>query len=75
MTSSWSVKDIDESNTTFHEACYTGTASKRVVWVILDLQAEDPRGQNNAFRVPAYMSLDSKKMEHLRVYTINDYAT
>lgn len=43
MPFSLSIKDNERRKKTFPEACYTGTTSKLLVWIIMDLQAEDPR--------------------------------
>ncbi len=70
LTSSWCIKDIVKRYKNFHEMSYTGSAS--LVWVIMDLKAEDLRGKNNAFRVPVYLSSDWRKMVSLGTFTTND---
>ncbi len=62
---SWTMKDIERKYKTYHEADH-----KPLVWVIMDLLAENPRGTNNAFRAPVYYSSAWKKMVGLVVHTI-----
>ncbi len=64
LTSS-SIKDIERKYKTYPEA-----GPKHLVSVIMDLQAEDPRGKNNDFRVPMYTSSAWKKMISLGVHII-----
>ncbi len=71
LTSSWSIKDIEKRHKTFPET-HVGGITKLLVWVIMDLHAEDPRSKNNVSRVPVYLSPEWKKMIDLDTYTIKD---
>ncbi len=53
LTSSWSIKNIEKRFKTFPES-HTGATMKVLVWIIMDHEAEDPRGKTNVFRVPPY---------------------
>ncbi len=72
LTSSWSIKDIKKKFKTFPEVRYTSSASILLVWVIMELQAEDPRGKNNAFRITVYSSPEWTKMVSLGTFTAKD---
>ncbi len=52
---SWSIKDLERNFKTFLER-HVVSIHTLLVWVIMDMKAEDPRTKNNGFRVPVYDS-------------------
>ncbi len=69
LTSSWSIKDLERNFKTFPES-HAGSHHTLIVWVIMDMKAEDPRTKSNVFRVPFYDSEVWATMKSLNADTI-----
>ncbi len=74
LTSSWSIKDLERNFKTFPES-RAGSHPTLIVWVIMDMKAEDPRTKNNVFRVPVHDSEDCTIMKSLDTNTIKETNT
>ncbi len=74
LTSSWSIKDLERNFKTFTES-RAGSHPTLIVWVIMDMKAEDPRMSKNVFRVPVYDSEEWATMKSLHTNTIKEMNT
>ncbi len=71
LTSSWSIKDLERNYKTFPEV-RRGSTYYLLVWIIMNMMAEDPRTKANAFRVPPYDSKEWDTMLSVDIFTIKD---